>query len=86
LYFWVTLGGFLSCETRFCPTAVPTSLNFAFCFSYQGRNEGGQAGTIPRVPKGPNTVTSTSIQWNCFRKTSASNMGAPNLLYVPDAI
>jgi len=28
----------------------------------------------------------SSIQYICFRKTSGSNMGAPNLLLAPDAI
>jgi len=53
-------------------------------------NEGD---TIPRAPnhcvgveslrrasKSPDNVTSTPIQYICFRKTSGSNMGAPNLL------
>ena len=60
--------------------------------SNQGRNDGGQGAQFPgrRVtmralndngaPKIPNNVTSTSVQCICFRKTSGSNMGAPNLL------
>jgi len=48
--------------------------------SDQRRNEGG---TIPWAPKCPNNVTSTffnRVHYICFRKTSVSNMGAPNLL------
>jgi len=56
-------------------------------------NQGVTTGvTIPgrritmRAPKSPNNVTSTSVQYICFRKTSASNMGAPNLFLASGAI
>jgi len=43
---------------------------------------GGKGGKIPRAPKGPNNVTSTFFDTShFFRKTSGSNMGAPNLLF-----
>jgi len=50
----------------------------------QGRNEGGQGGTIPRAPitagapKSPDNVTSSEIEYICFHKTSGSNIGVPN--------
>ena len=60
----------------------------------QGRHEGGQGSTIPRAPSnygGPNlcggrrkaptmSQALSSTQYFCFRKTSVSNMGVPNLL------
>jgi len=57
-----------------------------------GRNDGGEEAQFPgrritmKAPKSPNNVTSTSVQYICFRKTSGSNMGAPNLLLTPGAI
>jgi len=60
----------------------------------QGRNEGGKGDTIPRMPnhygdpeslrrrrKVP-TISQvlSSMQYICFRKTSGSNIWAPNLL------
>jgi len=59
-----------------------------------GRNEGGQGRAIPRVPNdcgGHRKVPTmshvlSSIQYICFRKTSGSNMGTPNLLLAPGAI
>jgi len=64
---------------------------------HQGRNK---RGTIPRAlndyggaeslqgaPKSPKKVTSTFFDTaHFFRKTSGSDMGAPNLLLAPDAI
>ena len=41
---------------------------------------------IAGTPKNPNNVTRTSVQYICFRKTSGSNMGAPNLHLAPGAI
>ena len=38
------------------------------------------------APRSPNNVTRTSVQYICFRKTSGSNIGAPNLLLAPGAI
>ena len=38
------------------------------------------------VPKSPNNVTSTFNTAHFFRKTSGSDMGAPNLLLAPGAI
>ena len=60
----------------------------------QGRNEGGKGGTIPGAPNhwGGRWKVSTmshalsSIQYICLRKTSGSNMGAPNLLLAPGVI
>ena len=68
-------------------------------FRTQGRNK---EGAIPRAPshyggakslqegpRSPNNVTSSllsSIHYICLRKTSVSNMGAPNLLLAPGAI
>ena len=66
----------------------------------QGRNDGGQGGTIPRAPNpyggaewlwGRRKVPTmsqvlSSIQCIWFRKISGSNMGAPNLLLAPSAI
>jgi len=63
-------------------------------YSGQGRNEGDSKGaTIPRTPnhnggvENLNNVTTTSfsVVHNCFRKTSGSNIEAPNLLLAPDA-
>jgi len=75
--------------------------------SAQGRNEGGNGGTIPRAPNhyggaeslrgAPNdcglrqkvpTVSQvlSSMEYICFRKTSGSNMGTPNLLLALGAI
>jgi len=60
--------------------------------SNQGRNDGGQGArflghqTTMRAPKSPNNVTRTSVQYICFRKTSGSNTGSPNLLLAPGAI
>jgi len=62
----------------------------------QGRNEGSKRGATPRAPnhywgdkslqgtpKSPNDVTSTFFDTaHFFRKTSGSNMGAPNLGYL----
>ena len=54
--------------------------------SNQGRNDGGQGArflghqTTMKAPKSPNNVTSTSVQYICFRKTSGSKMVVPNLL------
>jgi len=64
--------------------------------AHPGRIEGGMGGTIPRTPnhywgaewlrgtpKSPNNVqVLSSIQWICFRKTSGSNIGAPNLRHL----
>jgi len=58
----------------------------------QGRDDGGQGAQFPgrritmKAPKSPNNVTSTSVQYICFRKTSDSNMRVPNLLLAPGAI
>jgi len=56
----------------------------------QGRNDGGKGGTISRAPNHCGVVEKSqaflSIQYICFRKTSGSNMGAPNLLLAPGAI
>jgi len=60
--------------------------------SNQGRNNGGQGAQLPvrritmRAPKSPNNVTSTSVQYICFRKTSGFKMGALSLLLAPGAI
>jgi len=66
--------------------------------SNQGRIDGGQAAQLPRrritmrvlndcgAPKSPNYVTRTSVQYVCFRKTSGSNIGAPNSLLALGAI
>jgi len=57
--------------------------------SNQGRNEGAQftgRRITMRAPKSPDNVTRTSVQYICFRKTSGSNIGAPNLLLAPGAI
>ena len=66
-----------------------------------GGNEGGQGGHYsPRVesswgrgmtagvPESPNSATSTffKMQYISFRKTSGSNMGAPNFLLAAGAI
>jgi len=66
----------------------------------QGCNEGGKGAKFPRLrvtmgaPNGcgghqkvPTTSqVPSSTQYICFRKTSVSNTGAPNLLLVPGAI
>jgi len=66
----------------------------------QGCKEGGKEAQFPghRITMGaPNHCGSRrkvltmsqvlpSIQYICFRKTSVSNMGAPNLLLAPGAI
>jgi len=60
----------------------------------QGRNEWGQAeGNSPSAEslqgcqKAPTmSQVFSSIEYICFRKTSGSNIGAPNLLFVPGAI
>jgi len=66
----------------------------------QGRNEGGKGSTILRAPNhyggaesllGPRKVLTMSqvlpsIRQICFRKTSVSNMGAPNLILAPGGI
>jgi len=57
-----------------------------WCPPYHGRNV-GEGGTIPRAPDdcGERCQVPTmsqalsSTQCICFRKTSSSNMGAPNL-------
>jgi len=66
--------------------------------SNQGRNDGGQGAQFPErritmralndcgARKSPNNVTRTSVQCICFRKTSDSKIGAPNLLLGPGAI
>jgi len=60
--------------------------------SNQGRNDGGQGRRFPgrqiimRAPKSPNNVIRTSVQYICFRKSSGSNTGAPNLLLAPGAV
>jgi len=48
----------------------------------------GDAKSLREAPTGPNDVTSTfsSVQYICFRKSSGSNMGAPNLLLAPGTI
>jgi len=65
----------------------------------QGRNE-GERGAIPRATSrhgAPNhcgrrrkiptmSQVLSSLQCICFRKTTVSNMGAPNLLLAPGAI
>ena len=63
--------------------------------SNQGRNDEGQGAQLPgrritvrasndcATPKSPNNVTGTSVQYICFRKTSGSNIGVPNLLLAP---
>jgi len=66
--------------------------------SNQERNDEGRRAQLPgrRItmrapndcegPKSPNNVTRTSVQYICFRKTSGTNVGAPNLLLAPRAI
>jgi len=60
--------------------------------SNQGRSDGGQGARFPgrqipmRAPKSPNNVTRTSVQYICFRMSSGSNTGAPNLLLATGAI
>jgi len=66
--------------------------------SNQGRNDRGQGAQFPGrritmralndcgAPKSPNNVTRTSVQYICFRKTSGSKIGAPNLLLASGAI
>ena len=57
--------------------------------SNQGRNGVGQGTRFPglqitmRAPKSRNNVTRTSVQCICFRKSSGSNTGAPNVLLAP---
>jgi len=65
--------------------------------SNQGHNDGGQGAQLPGrritmrapndcgAPKSPSNITKTSVQYICFRKTSGSNIGAPNLLLAPGA-
>jgi len=56
------------------------------------RNDGGPGAQFPgrrittRAPKSPKNVTSTSVQYICFRKASGPNMGVPNLLLALGAI
>jgi len=60
----------------------------------RGVTRWGQGGAIPRAPnhcgrrrKVPTmSQVLSSMQYICFRKTSGSNMGAPNLLLAPGAI
>jgi len=58
----------------------------------RGRNDGGQGAWFPgrqitmSTPKSLTNITRTSVQYICFRKTSGSNTGAPNLLLAPGAI
>jgi len=55
----------------------------------QGRNEGDKGGTIPRAPShygGAEKLQQYHKFFICFRKTSVSNIGGPNLLLVPGAI
>jgi len=64
----------------------------------QGSNDEGQGAQFPGrritmrapndcgAPKSHNNVTRTSVQYVCFRKSSGSNIGAPNLLLAPGAI
>jgi len=60
--------------------------------SNQGRNDSVQGARFTgrqitmRAPKSPNNVTRNAVQYICFRKTSGSNTGAPNLLLAPGAI
>jgi len=66
--------------------------------SNQGRNDGEQGAQFPKrritmralndcgARKSPNNVTRISMQYICFRKTSGSKIGAPNLLLAPGAI
>jgi len=56
--------------------------------SNQGHNDGKfpECRITMRVPKSPNNVTRTSVQYICFRKTSGSSIGAPNLLLALSAI
>ena len=55
----------------------------------QGRNDESQGAQFHgcritvKALKSPNNVTSTSVQYICFRKTSGSNIGAPNVLLAP---
>ena len=52
-------------------------------------NHCGERRMAAGSPKSPNDVTSqvlSSVQYICFRNTSVSNMGAPNLLLAPGAI
>jgi len=66
------------------------------CITKPGAQRGEKGGTIPLgtnhyvgvewlrgSPKSPNNVTSTSIQYICFRKTSGSNMGGAKLASFP---
>jgi len=46
----------------------------------QAANHCGCAELLRKASKSPDNVTSTPIEYICFRKTSGSNMGAPNLL------
>ena len=66
--------------------------------SNQGRNDEWQGAQFPGrritmrapndcgTPKSPSNITRTSVQYICFRKTSGSNIGSPNLLLAPGAI
>ena len=66
--------------------------------SNQGRNAGGQGAQFPgrqitrrapndcEAPKSHSNVTRTSMKCICCRKTSGSNIEAPNLLLGPAVI
>jgi len=57
-------------------------------FTIKRRNDGGGGGTIPwrRITAGDAGKSQQSHKYFCFRKTSGSNMGSPNLLLAPGAI
>jgi len=66
-----------------------TEVGYIFQFD-QGGNEGHNssgAESLRGVEKSPNNVSTTFFNTvRCFRNTSGSNIGAPNLLLTPGAI
>jgi len=82
----------------FANVNVCSFLNAALWFNQRGRNEGARGRNYPgaespwrwntaggqKIPTMPHVYS--SMQYICFRKTSGSKMGAPNLHLAQGAI
>jgi len=85
---------FEGCNTfLFTENTIKHTSPILLFFAFHYERGGSRGGTIPRAPNHwgapKNPIMSQILSWKqhiCFRKTSVSNMGTPNVFLAPGAI